>query len=71
MRTLKFILADCLDGEQHLVAIDQIKTISPLSGKGKLISKISLLDSTDTLYSSETPNALHTKILKALENERQ
>jgi hypothetical protein len=71
MNNRKFILAECLDGQHHLVAIDQIRNISPTQGKDKLISKIVLLDGDTNLYSSEKPNALHNKIIKALENERQ
>jgi hypothetical protein len=65
MDVRKFILAECGDGDCHLVPIDQIKSISPRGeGRNGLTTKITLL-SDQLLYTTDSPRVLHDKILKA------
>ena len=65
MNTRKFILADCLDEEQHLIPIDLIRNISPRNTTEGFKSEIKLIGQTNVLFSSETSKELHLKIIKA------
>lgn len=61
----KFIIAECADGDHHVVAIDEIKNISPRTDpRDGLVTKI-VLKSDQLLYTTEKPRELLSKITKA------
>lgn len=66
--TRKFILADCSDGQAHLIAVDQIKRVGPRSSSELLSTKIILLCG-DVCYTSESAEKIHNKIIKAQRSE--
>lgn len=64
MKTRKFILANCTEGDQHLIPIDEIKHISPRGEERSLKTKI-VLKSDQLLYTTESPRELHVKIIRS------
>jgi hypothetical protein len=66
--TRKFILADCSDGQHHLIAVDQIKRVGPNNSNERLNTKIVLLCG-DVCYTKDSPENIYHKIIKAQRSE--